>query len=380
MKNINDDVKKILILFVIVKIAILFVGVLGYNFVDFSENYYEESYVYMDYKTAPLISVWAHWDGQWYMKIAENGYKIMGNELDKFGVAFFPLYPIVMSILLLVIKNPHIAGLIVSYLASFFALLFLYRLLREEFGSKISERTIFYYLIFPSAMFLSAVYSESLFLLLTVLVFYFARKKLWLYAGLVGVLASLTKLIGVIVFIPLLIEYILVKKEEIGEKWWTGIDFKIVYCFLPGLGTLMYFTYLWKLTGSFFAYFLAEQLWGREPFSFHTFIEIFQNLALHGYKNSIIDLTFALVFLGMLFFMYKRLRLSYVVYAALLILIPISSGSLLCFSRLVLMSFPHFIMFAMLGEDKNVHYGLSIVFSVLLAIFTVMFVNHYWVG
>ena len=101
---------------------------------------------------------------------------------------------------------------------------------------------------------------------------------------------------------------------------------------------------------------------------------------MHGYKNSIIDLTFALVFLGMLFFMYKKMRLSYVVYAALLILIPISSGSLLCFSRLVLMSFPHFIMFAMLGEDGNVHYGLSIVFSVLLAIFTVMFVNHYWVG
>ena len=91
-------------------------------------------------------------------------------------------------------------------------------------------------------------------------------------------------------------------------------------------------------------------------------------------------LTFALVFLGMLFFMYKKLRLSYVVYAALLILVPISSGSFMCFSRLVLMSFPHFIMFAMLGEDENVHYGFSIVFSVLLAVFTVMFVNHYWVG
>ena len=100
-------------------------------------------------------------------------------------------------------------------------------------------------------------------MVLTILVFYFARKKLWLYAGLVGVLAAMTKLIGVIIFIPLLIEYLLVKKEEIGEKWWTGIDFKIVYCFLPGLGTLMYFTYLWKLTGSFFCIFLSRAIMGK---------------------------------------------------------------------------------------------------------------------
>lgn len=372
MKSISSDAKKIFVLFLIVKVAIFLIGAAGYYAVPFSEDYYDESYAYKNYKeTTPLLSMWAHWDGQWFLKVSETAYNELGLEHHKYSIAFFPLYPLITSIIALILQNMYLAGLIVSYICSFFAFLFLYRLVKEEFGQQIGEKAVFYLMIFPAALFFSAFYSEGMFLLLAILVFYFARKKLWLYAGLCGLLAASTRFLGIILLVPLLIEFFKSKEKN---------DWKILYAFLPLAGTAVYFAYLYRITGNFFSYFSAQQYWAREALSFNTLIELFQHLTWHSYRSSIIDLTFAVIFVVMLYFMYKKLRFSYFIYSALMILIPLSSGSIMSFTRLAMMSFPHFILFALFAKDKKFHYILSTIFVCLLAVFTIMFVNHYWVA
>ena len=60
---------------------------------------------------------------------------------------------------------------------------------------------------FPGALVISAVYSESLFLLVSVGAIYAARLGRWPSAGMLGAVAAATRSGGVIVIVPLLIIY-----------------------------------------------------------------------------------------------------------------------------------------------------------------------------
>jgi Gpi18-like mannosyltransferase len=114
----------------------------------------------------------ANFDGVRYLAIALRGYVTEG--------AFFPLFPLIIKLLSFWSSNVTVlfwVGLLFSNLCFLAALVFLYKLLRLDYSKKISEETIFLILVFPVVFFYGAVYSESLFLLLLVLTFYFVRQK-----------------------------------------------------------------------------------------------------------------------------------------------------------------------------------------------------------
>ncbi len=150
-------------------------------------------------------TIWSRWDGVHYLNLAQNWYRGTGE--DRVLIAFYPLYPIAIRIAHLAIPDYFWAAVAVSLVCLVAASYFLQELVRLEVGDGATARdAVKYMLIFPLSFFFAIAYTESLFLLLTVLAFYFCRRDRWLAAGIAGLLAALTRNVGALLVLPLVIE------------------------------------------------------------------------------------------------------------------------------------------------------------------------------
>ena len=140
-----------------------------------------------------LVNVWFRWDTVWYLKIAAFGYSPQDGTL-----AFMPLYPwLVRGFSYLSGGNYLLTAILISNLACLAALILLYEVTcREGLAEDAASRVVLSLLFFPSAFFLFAAYTDSLFLTLALAAWLFARRGNWLPAGLLGALATLCRLQG----------------------------------------------------------------------------------------------------------------------------------------------------------------------------------------
>lgn len=312
-------------------------------------------------------SPWANFDGIHYLNIATQGYTT--------DARFMPLYPLVIKLFSYLIPSPFIVGFIllnIFFLASLFVLK---KLLAFDYDKKRITWTIIFLLLFPTSFFFGAVYSESLFFLLTLLSFYFARKKQWLLAGIFGALASATRIVGIILLPALLVEYAMQKKKSIKDLF--GV------CLIP-LGTIAYAIYNYVRWGNplYFLQAQGELSNGRAvnsiilpPQLIYRYIKILFTVSPIQYDWWIAFLEFGMFWFAaiLVYIMWKqKIRLSYLAFAVLGMLVPVMSGTLTGFPRYVLPLFPLFI--AMSGVKNRVfkimYIGISILLSlVLLALF-----------
>jgi hypothetical protein len=152
---------------------------------------------------AHALNPWAHWDGVWFVKIAANGYA--GNDGS---VAFFPLYPLIVRWVGVLFHNNLVAsGMAVSLVCYFVGVYFLYRLVARELGDTVAYRTCLYLSIFPTAFFWQAVYSESMFLMLSAACILWSREGRWKLAGIAGLAAALTRSAGFLLIVPMALSY-----------------------------------------------------------------------------------------------------------------------------------------------------------------------------
>lgn len=144
-----------------------------------------------------LLSVWQRFDANWYLAIAERGYGTLVGD-----VHFPPLYPILIRFLGGWIGQNWLAALLISNFALLVAFIVLYQFISELWEARIARRVIVLLLIFPTAFFFFAGYSESLFLLWTVLALRAIQRRVWLWAGFWIFCATLTRLQGVALLVP----------------------------------------------------------------------------------------------------------------------------------------------------------------------------------
>ncbi|MHB8658508.1 MAG: mannosyltransferase family protein [Solirubrobacteraceae bacterium] len=137
------------------------------------------------------------WDSLHYLTVAEHGYT------SGASTAFFPGYPLLISLLATVLGSAVWAGLLISLVCFAVALSLLHRLTELELGGRAANATIWLLAFAPAALFFSALYTESLFLALSVGAFYAARTDRWALAGLLGALAGATRVTGVLLLAPL---------------------------------------------------------------------------------------------------------------------------------------------------------------------------------
>ncbi len=141
------------------------------------------------------------WDAGWFLSIAESGY----DRPEPSATAFFPLYPLSIRIVGDVVGSFPLAGIIISLAAFWLALYLLHQLTALEAGNAAAQRTVSLLAFFPTAFYFSAIYSESLFLALSVGCLYCARLDRWGWATVLAALATATRSAGVLLVVPLLI-------------------------------------------------------------------------------------------------------------------------------------------------------------------------------
>jgi mannosyltransferase PIG-V len=160
------------------------------------------------------VNGWIIQDAQWFLVLAQHGYSTQDST-----AAFYPAYPMLVRLVsYLCFGNFVVAGYLVSNLALLAALVVLYRLTQREYDEATARSAVLYLCLFPTAFFLFDTYSESLFLLAAVGSFALARRGHWGWAALVGIVATLTRSMGVVVGLALAVEAV----HQTIEDWRAG--------------------------------------------------------------------------------------------------------------------------------------------------------------
>ncbi len=340
------------------------VGDQAYNWIDPAKFFQE--------KTWNPVFLHAKWDSFWYLDIAQNGYSYKGVEKLS-NIVFFPLYPFLIKVVsFFTLGNYILAGWLISVIFLFLSLVYLYKITKEFHSEVDPYLPIFFLLIFPAAFFLNAVYTESLFLFLSLATFYYSLKKKFFWAGVFGLLSSLSRVTGVLLFLPVLWEYLKVYNFKIKE----ALNRKILPLFLIPLGLFSFFIYHYLKFKNFFLFFWVEAWWGR---FFNLNKEHFKFFSSSAITNFCLDAFFVAFILLIIFFVFKKLRASYGIYMLSTVAIALSSGTLMSINRYILVLFPIYII---LAKIKNEYLKMSwiIISILLLALYIILFVNNYWAG
>ncbi|WP_232772473.1 mannosyltransferase family protein [Psychromonas sp. Urea-02u-13] len=122
-----------------------------------------------------FTDTWYRWDSVHYMKLAVEGYASEGQ--DRFLLVFYPLYPLLIHIMMYVIPDAFWTGLAVSNICLILACFTLFKIMMFEFHDEsLAWKAVKYLLIYPFSFFTAIVYTESLFMLMSLSCFYFMRK------------------------------------------------------------------------------------------------------------------------------------------------------------------------------------------------------------
>lgn len=326
-----------------------------------SRNHFDErlpKWLY-DGRLPRWVWMWANMDGSHYLSVARDGYY-------KYEHGFFPLYPLFIRIVHDFTHFPFILnGLAITYLSFFLLVKVLYLLFRLDYSGQRFFRVFLILIVFPSAFFLLSVYNDSLYLLLALGSFYLARKGRWWLAGWCGYFAALTRVTGLALFPALLIE------AGVRKRNWYPL-------FLIPLGTLTYFGYLQIFEGGWRLFFDSMAVWGQSRFVFPLqTLWRYLNILLGNlvfsriYLVSLLELATILLSLLLLLAGRKMVRRSYWVYAATVLILPVSSGTLAGAPRYFFHAFPLILILSrLIGERRWLRVSICGLFVLLqLAMF-----------
>ena len=326
------------------------------------------------------LEAWARYDACWYVTIAEEGYRGPIETDADIRPAFFPLFPAFVAVADWFVKVPLLSGLIVSNVFYLTFLILLWQIVRLDWPADVARRTTWIYLLFPSAMFLSGVYSESALLALTAGSLLAARRRRWLLAGTLAGLATIARPVGVAIVAALVAELWTISKndQETRSVWLRHLTALLAPVVVAVAGYLTFAT----VTFGNPLVMVSSQASIRGPIAapWQAFVD-FWNAGphLHGFGNSILDAVLALAALTALPLIFSRMRPSYALYAMLVVFISLS-GSLISFNRLLLPSFPHAILLARTMKRPIVAVSVLVAFALLEALTMTAFATWNWVA
>ena len=283
----------------------------------FTEEGYQAGRVYL---LEPFMNNQVAWDSEYYLAIAIGGYddpraphltptgvstSVVDHTVTQSGssfnqsislsYAFFPFYPLMIRIFAFPLQilgmNPiataTLAGVMVSALGALLGMLALYDLTRDSLGDDGALRAVFYLLIFPTGFFLLQVYTEGLFVGLAFSCLAMLKRKNWLAAAILGVLATLTRAVGVTLIIPMIVAWWRTGDwMDLDSEWrqiyHQGLPLRPLYHFLLAFAPLITFV-IWKFSylGLAFDY-IESNYFGRGFLalgqSFYTWAEAFRTM------------------------------------------------------------------------------------------------------
>jgi hypothetical protein len=288
----------------------------------------------------------------------------------------------------------------------------LHRLTTLDLGEAAARRTVLLVAFFPTAFFLSAVYTESLYLTLSVAAIYAARTERWAWSGLLGGLAGATRSNGILIAVPLVLLYLygprLGGRRTQAIGWWRPryrLERSALWLAVIPVGMLAYLGYLAAAHGAPLAPFQAQGTWQRHfagPFGAlvpavssawtgakhllsGTAIPLSSGDVMSWSAHNLIDLGFVALAAGALVLSWRRVPFAYFAYAVVLLAhalsYPVSLDPAKSFPRYVLVIFPLFMgSAARLEGRKWLTVAIVAVSGTGLAVFSGLWAMWDWVA
>jgi len=325
-----------------------------------------------------FTDVWARWDSVFFVRIAEHGY-------DKASAAFYPGYPALVAGLGRIFFGHYVvAGIVVSLAAALGAFLLLYRVAEQRLGADAGQRTVLYLALFPTTLFLQAVYSESLYLLLVLAAFVVAERGRFAAAGVLGGLAILTRASG-IALLPALA--VLAWRSRDRRRSLAGLA-------LAAPVAAIYPLVLWQQVGDPWAFWNAQDRWHRHLSPAGPFGGIWSALVhwtpsnaefQHAIAVNAEGLVALVLFAALAVVTWRRFGAPYGLFAAVSLAIPLSYPSsrwpLLSLPRFGLVIFPLFLALAAIAAGRpRLHTAVVACSALLLGVAVVQWALWQWVA
>lgn len=324
-----------------------------------------------------LLDAWARWDSGWYLSIAQDGY-LSGPLVGQNRLAFYPGYPLVVGALHRLVPQGWrghgellALGVLVSNAFALAALALLYRHARDVLSDEAAAaRAVVYLLAFPTAFFLSAVYTEGLFLFLSVAAFHAASRSRWWCAAAAAAGACLTRPTGILLLPALAWRYV--------EGWERHRLRDALVLLVPAAAFLGWAAFAGRLTGEPLAFLSVQRFWLKG------FTSPWQTL-LHPRLDSVhlspIDGALSVLTIALGVAMLRTLpSKSYGIYALLCVASFIFSGTLTSAARYVLVAWPIFLVLARAGRSELFDRAFLFVSLTVQALFMAGWTRLYWIG
>jgi 4-amino-4-deoxy-L-arabinose transferase-like glycosyltransferase len=338
-----------------------------------------------------LTDLWARWDSDFFLRIAQNGY-------DDASAAFHPLYPALVAVLGRVFFGHYVlAGLVVSLLAALGSFILLHRLAAERLGREDARHAVLYLAVFPMTLFLQAVYSESLFLLLILTAFALAERDRFAAAGIAAGLAVLTRAAG-LALLPALALLAWRHRDRLRALGGVGLAIPVA---------AIYPLVLWQQVGDPWAFTDAQDRWhrhfshagplgglwdglvagwrGLEQFVVGHGTHVAGVGARHAAAENLQAAVYLVFFLALTVVAWRRFGAPYGLFAAVSLVIPLSYPSsrwpLLSLPRFGLVIFPFFLALAALTRGRpRAHTAVVACSAVFLGVAVAQWALWQWVA
>jgi hypothetical protein len=338
----------------------------------------------------PLANLPARFDAGWYADVALDGYTWDHTFQRQRNIAFFPAMPMLMRPLAMAfgmhdrsdsrdrrMLRALWAGVVISLAAFLWALVYVVRLGREVIGAERAADAALLLASYPFALYFSAPYTESLFLLAAVGAFFHFRRGEWLAASAWGLAAGLTRPNGCLLSLPLGIlaldrifhglspspERAEGSRESKGAR--SGIvevwGIPLLTAATPGIGMLAFTGYLYGLTGVWFAWARSHEAWGRTYQGWGPFVTAFGQLRDEPFLQVVTNFPYnTLNALGVLFALaltypvFRRFGAAFGIFVLINLVPPLFAGGVLSMGRLSSTLFPLFLALAAVVPPRSV--------------------------
>ena len=205
-----------------------------------------------------MILHWRQFDATDYVSIALHGYTGL------YSSAYFPLYPISIAALNVMFfgQQPALAGMIVNNLGALVGSIGLaFLAVRESSRYGVAKWTLLAFFAYPLAFFFSAPYSEGLFLASFAWCLWATRQRIWWLAALLALTASLTRITGVVLVLPMLIEFL--RDLNYGKQIrWGNVLVGFMLLIPVPIAFGLYMLYLWRTIGDPLGFYHAQVYFG----------------------------------------------------------------------------------------------------------------------
>jgi len=321
-----------------------------------------------------LEPLWTHWDTRHYIGIAQEWYTSVGDE--RLRLVFFPLYPLLMRLLSMITgANAFYSGVLISLACSAAASALLYDLAYMHFGGDEAGLSLAYFLLSPLSVFLCCVYTESLFICLTLAAVCLLRRGHPYLAAVFGMLSAFTRMPGVIVAGMMIIAFIgKIPEKKVNSRTLLACLAQVAIVFG---GFAAYLAVNKAVTGDAFAYLTYQrENWYQQPGSFWNSTANTMQYFLNGAGESDWLWTWGFQLLcmmgayGLLAFGSGRIPFDLAAYSFVYVAVVLSPTWLLSGARYLyaLCAFP--LLLARMRIGKTGHMVLLILSGAMLVLWT----------